>query len=875
MRGGRKLSPPRLVQNIFKWWSKRADAEDLIGDIDEYFQLNVSNKGKLNAQFIYIKQVLSLSFSYALRKRKRSASYSNYYSKNSISMFKNYFKIALRNFSKHKLFTTINIAGLALGMSICILALSISVSVFRFDEFHQKKERIFQVNTFIEEQGEGDLYASTFNAMGAHMSEKYPFIEEVVKIREGFRPEIEHQSNIFNFAGYYTDPTFFQVFSLPLIHGNSATLLAEPFSVVITKSVAETLYKNENPIGQVLETDLGSFNVTGVVDDLVETHFYFDMLTSYQTYEQLNPMLRPENDWVNYSNNYVYLLLKPETNQETLDDALIQVAKTASDFNPEKNITLGSNRLDSIIPSWIISDGLGLGWDLPTMILFMLIGLLVLLPAIFNYTNLSIARALKRAKEIGVRKVVGAEKSQIRAQFIIETVILTFLALIGSVLIFLTIKEGFLDMIMGAESLNISFNATLISVFIVFTLFIGIVSGIFPALYFSRLNPIHTLKGEIQNRSGSVSGMKKGLFVFQFFLSLVFIIGVGAIAKQYIYVFNYNHGFATDNVLAVPFQNVDKQVVINEFSAHPDVKAITASSNLPGLQLPFVVRVTPNANDTILINQVFVGDNFVENLNMELVWGESGNSFQTTKNEEAVLVNEQFLKSMSVFEGKEDSLIFSLGNGTKCRIVGILKDFNFEPLNELINPLIFRYSLEESNYALLTINSGDIKRTIDDLDAIWTNIDQRASFKATFLNDEIEDAYGFLINQIQIFGFLSTMAITISCLGLLAMVSYTTENRTKEIAIRKIMGASIKTLYYTLTKDFVSLILIAALIAIPFSIFFYDMLFLNMLLEYGEGLGWIEVLLSISFLFLIGFLAIFWQTSKIARENPADNLRME
>lgn len=869
-----QLTPPLFARRFFEWWSKKADTEDLLGDIDEYYQINVKERGKLSAQFTYFKQILSLSSSYALKKRKMSASFSNYYSRNSFAMIKNYFKIALRNFSKHKLFTSINIVGLALGMSISLLALSLIVSVFQFDEFHVKKNRIFQINTHITEPDDKGLYGSTFNAVGEHMSEKYPFVEQVLKIKNGFNPEVKHQGNLLNFNGYFVDPSFFNVFSFQLISGNPVTALAEPFSVVLTKSAAEKLYRNENPIGKVIETERGSFNVTGVMEDLKQTHLYFEILTSFKTFEQLNPNTKLNSDWINYRNNYVYVLLKDEASKQVLEESLAQVAQKATEFNPDRKIELHATQVSDILPSWSISNALGMGWDLPSLLLFMAIGFLVLLPAVFNYTNLSIARALKRAKEIGVRKVVGAEKNQIKAQFLVETIVLSTLALAGSIFIFFLIKREFIDMVIGGEALDLSLNFSLVLIFILFAIAIGALSGLFPALYFSRLNPIATLKGDVK-RAGSISGIKKGLFVFQFVLSLFFIIGVGAIGKQYTHVFSYNSGFTSDNILVVPFQSIDKLVAINELQNHPDVKEITSSSNLPGLRLPAQVEITPNENDTIAVSQVFIGENFVENLDMNIVWGESGNELKSTQNEELVLVNEQFMQSTSIFGHQKDSLIFTLANGTKCRIIGILKDFNFEPLNALIEPLVLRYSLEESNYALLTVNSADIKGTVDDLDAIWTAIDQKTVFEATFLDDEIEEAYFFLVVQIKIFGFLSALAITISCLGLLGMVSYTTENRTKEIAIRKIMGASIKSLYYTLTKDFLKLIMISALIAIPFSYFFYDMLFLNILIRYGQGLGILEIIVSITFLFLIGFAAIYWQTSKVAKANPAGNLRYE
>ncbi|MFH6983666.1 ABC transporter permease [Marinoscillum luteum] len=875
MKKSRTPSPPRLAQRIFQWWAGSADTEDLLGDLDEQFVYNLQTKGRRRSQWIYSLQVCSLLFSYALRKRKRAASYSTYYPNNSMAMLQNYFKIAIRNFQKQKLFTVINIVGLALGMSICLLALSMFVSIFRFDEFHTQKDRIFQVNTRIADRNQKDLYASTFNAVGDYMGEKYPFIEQVIKIKSGFNPEIHHQGNLMSFHGYFAGSSFFETFSFPLISGNPATALAEPFSIVLTKSMAETLFRDTNPMGKTLETATGTYRVTGVMADLKQTHFYFQVLTSHQTYEILHAGTNLQSDWKTYRNNYVYLLLKPNTSPEALSDALAQVSARASEFNPDRSIILESTKLARIIPSWSISNGLGVGWDLPTMIFFMALGLLILMPAIFNYTNLSVARALRRAKEIGIRKVVGAEKNQIRAQFVVETILLTFLALIGSIFIFKLIQTEFLTMIIGADSLDTSLSLSVLAVFILFSLIIGIVAGIFPAMYFSRLNPVHTIKGEIKSRSGGVSGIRKGLFVFQFFVSLVFVIGVGAITKQYAYVLNYNHGFQSDNILAVPFQNIDKQVVINEFKTHPDVKAVTAASNLPGLPLPIMVDITPNEIDTLTVHQVFIGEDFIENMGMTLTWGESGNQQRSTRNEELVLVNEQFLRSTAVFGAQQDSLVFSLSDGTRCRIVGALKDFNFEPLNELIQPLVFRYSLAESNFALLTVHSKDIKKTINDLDAIWTGIDQKASFEASFLDDKIEQAYYFLVIQIKIFGFLSALAIVISCLGLLGMVSYTTENRTKEIAIRKIMGASNNSLYYTLTKDFVKLILIAAVIAIPFSYFFYDMVLLRIFLSYSDGLGLPEMVLSIAFLFLVGFAAIYWQTFRVTRENPASNLRHE
>jgi putative ABC transport system permease protein len=868
--------PPKVARKLLAWIAGKADLEDIQGDMDEIFHQNMEESDGFKSKWKYWQHTLSLCFSYALKKRKTDSSYSNYITSNNMSMIRNYFKIAFRNFSKHKLFTSLNVIGLALGMSICLLALCITVAIYKSDEYHTNKDRIYQINTYLSDDSQDKTYASTFHAVGDYMTEKYPFIEGAIKVKSGFSPEIKHNGTLINFDGYFASPAFLQAFDFPLISGDPYTALNEPFSIILTKSVANVLYKNENPVGKILETKFGSFNVTGVIDNPKQTHLFFQILTSHSTYDQLQQNSDVNSDWSNYRNNYLYLLLKEGTQKSALKDALAQVSETALTFNPKANkLELKYVNLTGVVPRWNVSNALGIGWDQPSLIFFMAIGLLILLPAVFNYTNLSIARALKRAKEIGVRKVMGAEKGQIKAQFIVETILIAFLALIGSIFIFIPMRQEFLDLLTSSVVLDTSLDAWLISAFILFTLAIGFLAGIFPAQYFSRLNPINTMKGEIKNRTGSVSGIKKGLFVFQFFLSLVFLVGVGTMAKQYTYIFNNNHGFQYDNVLTIPFKDIDKQIALNELRNHPDVKMITTSSSLPGVVLNSIAEITPNGQDTVQVKQVFIGDDFIENLDIKLQWGESKSLALSNQNEELVLVNQQFMTSSSVFNLKKDSLNFTLADGTKCRIIGILEDFNFEPLSQIINPILFRYSQEESTFALLTINSTNIKKTVFELDEIWTSVDQGAGFQPSFLDAEIEKSYYFLSVQIKFFSYLSTLAITISCLGLLGMVTYTTENRTKEIAVRKIMGASTKSLYYLLTKDFVKLIVIAALIAIPFSYVFYEMVFMRFLLPYGSGLGFLEIFLSILFLFTIGFVSIYWQTSKVANANPSGNLRYE
>jgi len=867
--------PPKLASRLFDWWGGRALTEDLKGDLEEGFYENLEAKGSFKAKWIYTYQVLTLCFSYALKRRKDSAAYSPYYATNSLAMFNNYFKIAMRNFMKQKLFTSINLLGLALGMSICLLAISITYSILESDNFHEKKERVFQINAYLKDADQSRIYGSVFPAVGDYMEEKYPFIETALNIHSGFRPVVNHHGNLLDFHGYYVDPEFFQVFSFKLIEGDPRTALAKPNTIILTKSVAEKLFRDADPMGKVLETETGSFTVTGVMPDLKETHLYFQVLTSQQTYKLQLADHNPVNDWKQYRNHYLYLLLKPETQNASLQDALAQTSVKAEEFNPETSIELQSVRLDKAVPRWDISNAIGIGWDYPSLLFFFFIGLLILLPAIFNYTNLSIARAMKRAKEIGIRKVVGAQKAQIKAQFIVETVIMTILALVGSMFVFVIVQNELLDMIISAEVLNTSIRPSLVVVFIIFGLIIGVLSGLFPAVYFSRLSPIHSLKGDMKPGSFSVSGIKKGLFVFQFALSLFFIIGVATIVRQYHHVFNRQHGFDSENVLTIAFNGQNKEVALQELARHPDVKAVTTTSHLPGINMQSASWAIPNGKDTLQASEIFIGDDFVKNMNMELVWGFSPPKNQSTHNEELVMVNEEFLRAASVFDRAEDTLTFVMEDGRHARISGVLKDLHYEPLSREIRPMIFRKSTAKSQFVLLSLQSNDIQKTIGELEEIWTEVDQKVPFEASFLDDEIERAYKFLTVQIKIFSFLGALAIVISCLGLLGMVSYTTENRTKEIAIRKIMGASVSSIYLLLTRDFIRLIGYSALLAIPLAYVFYDKMFLYFLIRYGLGLGFWEVLASVFFLFLLGFFFIFWQTSKVAQSNPATNLRYE
>ncbi len=877
MENRSRPTPPSFARKAFEWWSRKADTEDLLGDIDEYFQVNLEKIGKFKAQLIYYRQILSLSFSYALKKRKRSASYSNYYAHNSVAMFNNYFKIALRNFAKQKLFTLINIGGLAMGMSVSLLILAVHTQVMQFDNFQENKEHIHRITTKVRDQEENKTYATTSLSVYDALSDNYPGIKNAVRINYSFDPTIFHHENEIEISGVYTDPSYFDMFSFELSNGDKKTALLEPNSIILSSKTAAKFFPDTNPVGLILHTkEFGDFKITGVLEEHPrQTHLKFEALASYSSLEKRVGISAREK-WENYWRNYVYILVDEDKSQSDFRSALSNLSEEANEFYDDRTVNYDLQAFTKISPGRnLYNDNTPFDWLMTVLLFFM--GFLILIPACFNYTNLMIARALKRAKEIGIRKVVGSSRKQVAYQFVVEAIILTCIALVGTIFIFTLIRSEFLNMVIGSEMLDLSLTPSMVGWFVVFGLFTGIVAGVFPALYFSKIEPLQSLKTEVSSKSVSISTVRKSLMVVQFVISLVFIIGIGVIIKQHKDMLNYNLGFNKDNVLAVPLKGVDEQLLFNEFATTPGVNTISLSSNMPGLEAGLnwtTAKQVDNLEDSIEAYQIFIDQHFISSLDFKMQWGENVTKI-TQKENERFLVNQEFMKRNRILNPEGDSLSFLIAGHQKGTIVGIVEDFNFMQLNMGIQPLILRYSTEKARYALLKVESENIIETIEQLESKWESIDQNVPFESFFLDHQIEESYESTMGILKIFGFLGALSITISCIGLLGMVVYFTENRVKEVAVRKIMGASLMDLYKVLGGSFLKLLVIATLIATPIAYFFYEKAFVNMINKYNVGIGWLEIALSILFMFILGGLPILWMVRKISNINPASNLRME
>lgn len=876
----KEIRPPKLAQKLFDWFCSDAFVEDMRGDMDELFYVNIKRMPLIKARLKYWIHVLSLTTSYAAKKRKPSYQY--YTSTgNSIDMLKSYFIIATRSLAKHKFFTIINVLGLAIGMSISLLFIAMVTFVATYDNFHINQDRIYRVITKTNLRNNQE-FARTPLPLAEKLNNEYPGIEEVIRISNDLSSEAEFDGKVIPMEGFFVDSHFLNVFSFPLIKGNKTTSLDKPHSVIITEAGAERMFGTEDPIGKTIKLKkYGEFEVTGLLKNPPKnSHLQFEVLVPFQAleiFERAQGFIPSEKRWADLS-MYTYLLMPNDFSENDLKGITTFTNKIAKDVyskESEFKASFDLQSLEDVAPGPDLAQEIGPVWDVPSFIIFGVLTLLILLPACFNYTNISISRALKRSKEIGLRKVVGGQRNQIFFQFILETVIVTLLALGVSYVFFVISRDEFTSMVVESNFLDLNPTVTTILYFVGFAIFVGLVAGAVPALYFSRLNPIQALKSKASSKVSKGAVLRKALIVGQFALSLGFIMAVAITAKQHVATLNYNFGFDQENILDIELQGVDPNIFRNEFSKLSSVQSISMSSNIMGasrLRSAWIQK--PEGKDSTEVLEMFVDHNYLTNLNLKLV---TGNSFpdQQDDREHFVIVNEKFLEQFEI-ANPVDALdrTFIVPGAGELKIIGVAKNFHYADLRMPIQPFFFRYKPKMFEYSNLKVISNDMYTSIAEMEAAWKVIGGEKKFTARFFDDEIEDAYSMYYSMIKICGFLGFLAITISCLGLLGMVVYATETRTKEIGVRKVMGASSSTIAVLLSKDYLKLMLIATVIATPLTYLFFDVLLFGEQ-YYRIAIGAVEIILSIILMFILGIATILSQTLKAAKANPVDTLRYE
>jgi putative ABC transport system permease protein len=874
VKKSKKIEPPRWARRFLGWYCRPELLEDLEGDLQEYFERNVQSKGKQKSRLIYIIDVIKFMRLYTIKKPQPSTAM------NELIVFRNYFKTSLRNIARNKLFSTINMAGLAVSMCVGLILISLTAELKSFDNFHTKAERIFRVNNVWQERnGSSYNYASTSILTGKKIKESVTGVEQVVTISRGFNRDVQYKDKVIPLKGFWADESFFQVFSFGLISGNAATALKEPNALVLTESSAMKLFGEVDAVGKFVQIDSTQYTITAVVKDPpVNSHMRFDMLGSFITMDAAsagsqNNLLKWDNMW----GNYVYILLPEKNDVAAIEKSLARISEEGNRTIENNKITLYLEPLREIALSRNMSNSIGPTVDKSAIVTMGILTLVVVISACFNYTNLSIARALRRTREVGIRKVIGASRRQVFSQFVFESTMLAILSLGLAYVLFLLIRPEFLAMSgRFQEMVTLEPNFETYLYFIGFAILVGILAGLFPASFFSKINAARILKDFSSIKLFGHVNLRKTLITFQYTLSILFIVAVSIGYKQYRYSLHFDLGFKTQNIYTLDVQGNNPDHLIKELSELPEVKQISKAHHVSSVGANYTGNVKYNdAADSTLIHYNFVDQEYLSLHEHKLLAGENFKPvLSEVKEQHEIIINERTVKWMQLSDPHQaigEELII---DGQKNMVIGVIEDFHYERINYPIQNFAFRNDPKQFQIVSLKIESTDMLASIDKIQAVWKKFDAIHPMSGKFYQDYIHDAYAKLSWILKIIGTIAFLTISIASLGLLGMVIFTTEKRLKEISIRKVLGATEGNLVFLMSKGFLSLLIVSSAIAIPTAYYFMDSIVFGKIV-YRAPIVFMDLAMGTLVVMGIAIFTIGTQTLKIARTNPAEILKNE
>ncbi len=801
-------------------------------------------------------------------------------------MFKNYFKTAWRHLSKNKVFSAINVIGLALSMAVCLLVIMVIKDANGYDAFHPYGDRIYRINTeALHKDGSSEPYATSPYILGATLASNYSGIDAWTMFNSGLDKDISVDSRSFSLNLHFTNSSFFTVFGFTFNKGNATTALNEPYAIVLTKELNDKLFPGVDAIGKtVIINGVGFFKVTGVLNKFPgKTHFTFEALVSFATIPALEKdsiVRQTTNDWQNYYTNYTYVRLKPNVQPAQVEAALASIEK--NNYTgilreaKDKGYHFMLQPLGEISKVSGLSNSMGTGISSDALWIFSLLGIIVIMSAAFNYTNLTIAKAMSRMKEIAIRKVTGGSRSHIFFQIVTESIITSLLALAAAFILLQFLIPQFVSLnLKGISDAVFKTDVTVLILFIAFAIVLGFIAGLFPATVLSRVSPLMLMQ-KLQNlKVFRHLGLRKVLLVIQFSISLVFISFVTILYRQMEYNVRINFGTTQTHIFNIPLQGVVYEKAVPEFSMIPGVEKISATSSLMGSYVSESDKVRTSKNkNAIAVQNYFTDENYIPNFNLKLVAGENFPVNHTQQREQYAIVNQKFVERFklgSPMDAVGKTII--VGDSTELIIKGVLKDFLFKPADFALEPMLLRYKPENWSILNLNIASGNIIQTTAQLAAAWKKLDKYHAFQGRFYDDDIQLVFSDMRSAVWIIMFIGILGVTIACLGLLGITIFTVQSKTKEISIRKVVGASPASLIRLLTKSYVQVIGIAVLLAVPVVVWvgssmlqesYYHIPFTPGLFVPGIG---VVVLLSL--------LTVGFQTMKAIFINPVKGLREE
>ena len=798
-------------------------------------------------------------------------------------MLRNYIKIAWRNLIRNKSYSLINTIGLSVGIASCLLIFLFIQDELSYDKYHEKSDRIYRVYKKYDSKEYSGQTLYTSKLLAPTLKREIPGIVSSLRINERW-PEIlvKYESLTFQEENFFfVDPNIFEVFDFELTKGNPQTVLSRPFTVILSQEMAQKYFGDSNPIGKSLSIQglwgADEYEVTGVMENTPHnSHFKVNFLTSTETLRIKTPGSEKSfNSW-NYSGGYTYILLEEGMAPEKLEDGL---HKFLSRHQGEEEASTLSYKLQPLTDIHLYSNferEIEPNSDIRYIYIFGSIALLILLLAGINYINLATARSADRAVEVGIRKTLGVWKQKLVIQFLCESLVFCLMALFFSFLIVEAFLPYFNDVTGKALSLEL-LDPNLIFIAFGLLLLIGIVAGAYPAFVLSRFKPKHIFSGIGSGRSKSK--LRNSLVVFQFALSIALIVGTIVIDNQMDHVREKRLGFDEENVVSILTGNEFRKAYPtfkDKLLSHTNIQSVTSVSPILPSTSPQRFALEPEGNKARNVNYIFVSKDFIKTLDIPLKEGQDVSDLSTQFEEDStgkkyvpVLINEAGVKEWSWKNplGKT----FNRFNPIP-RVVGVVKDFHYRSLKEEIAPLVI-FPLGGVQNVLVRVNSTNLPHTISFIRDTWSDIGPGTPLEYSFLDDRFNSLYQAEDRMASLFSSFTILAIFIACLGLLGLTAYSAERRIKEIGIRKVLGATIADIITLLSKDFLKLVLLGFLIAIPIAWYAMNQWLADFAykIEIGPGI----FLLAGTVALVIALATVSWQSIRAALANPVDSLRSE
>lgn len=858
-------TPPRWADRFLQWYCRADVLEEIQGDAYELFYRE-TKLSKRKADWKFVWNVFRFFRWQNIKSTKIN------YSSNSGAMFKSYLITGMRSLLRHRLNGSINILGLSLAIGIAITAFIVIDNLLHTDQFHKNIDRIYQVTSLIDVDKRTEEWSNSPMLLGPSMSQYQQGIEAFTRIEFG-QANIRYRDDVFNESIWFVDPDFFAMFSFPILKGDDRPL-SNKNQLAIEKNVAKKYFGDRDPIGQTLslkfrENDSREFTVSAVFELTTGTTLYPTVILSIANFHDLRP--EKTNDWA-YQVDGTFIMLRKDQSIDAIANQMKQYVETQNAASPRWLIREYQFRpLKALgLEGYQIVNSVSEGSQLEGLISLGVIAGFLLILASLNYMNVAVATVATRLKEIGIRKVVGGQKREIVHQFLTENFLMcSFALLFGYICSYFFLLPGFNSLFPANIEFQFSSDTVMVLFFTGLFLFIGLLSGLYPAYYIASFQPIQILKG--REKFGQKNLFSRALLTLQFVFAFITIVGSFVFIDNSIYFKNKDWGYKHDNVIAVHIEGKEKYLALRDhLSAIQYITNIAGSVGHIGRSNP---RVTFVHNEQQIEAVDFqVGYNYLETMNIRLMQGRSFDQTIRSDKVESVIINETFAKTMGWTNPVGQ--LFEL-DSVKRSIIGVVEDFHYEGFYYELGPVLFRIAPEEDfNFLALQVQAGHVNETLEQAKLTWQSIAPDDIFEG-FVQDEVFAEFNQNNNaHVQLLTFVSGTTVTLACLGLLGLVSFNTTRRMKEYSIRKVMGANTVQIFRLMNKDYIFILLTAFILGAPAGFLLVNSLIQKIYIDPQQA-NPVPFIIAVFLMAMAVSVTVASQLFRLTKQSPGEVLKSE